>query len=361
VPRTRLAAIFALLPALASPALAQLRIIDTPSTQTTPATPTPATPREASTSREQLSPDDAVIIAARRALAADRPGEARRTLTKWLNANQGSEHPLLPEAHYLRGNALLAQDDEFEALYDYEEVIKNHPASEFFVSSLERELDIARLYLNGRRKPTLGLRIDSGVPLAEEIIIRIGERLPGSKLAERALLELADFYARTRDLRMAAETYDVFLRLFPRSDLRQKAMQRRIYANVAQFKGPGYDASVMREAAVLIDDFQNEFPAQAQQSGLTDALVARLDESAGATMLRTARWYLDRGDPVSARLTARRLVRRHPRTASAHEALELIQRIDKEHPAISGGAGDAQPADQGKPAREFKPVREPTR
>lgn len=307
------------------------------------------------------------MVAARRALASDQPREARRILTKWLDANKGAEHPLLPEAYYLRGNALLALDDEFEALYDYEEVVRNFPASEFFVSALEREFDVARLYLNGRRKPTLGIRLGSGVPIAEEIIIRICERLPGSKLAERALLELADFYARTRDLRMAAETYDVFLRLFPRSDLRQKAMQRRIYANVAQFKGPGYDATVLREAAVLIDDFQTEFPAQARQSGLTDALVARLDESAAASMLRTARWYLDRGDPVSARLTARRLVKRHARTASAHEALELIQIIDRDHPAIAGDEGAPTPTSQGqpnpkpnpKPANE--PAREPTR
>jgi outer membrane protein assembly factor BamD (BamD/ComL family) len=108
------------------------------------------------------------------------------------------------------------------------------------------------------------------------------------------------------------------------------AMQRRVYANIAQFKGPGYDTRSLRDAMVQIEEFQNEFPAQAQATGVSDALAARVDESIAAGLLTSARWYMKRDDDVSARFTLARLIRRHPRTGAAQEAAELIKAIDEE-------------------------------
>ena len=64
---------------------------------------------------------------------------------------------------------------------------------------------------------------------------------------------------------MAAETYDVFLTLFPKSEHRRKAMQRRVYSNIARFKGPKYDASGLVEAKFQIERF-SAVPAQAEQA-----------------------------------------------------------------------------------------------
>jgi outer membrane protein assembly factor BamD (BamD/ComL family) len=311
-----MAALCVLLSACA--ANAQVRIVNEPRT--------PAPTPEAAAS----DPVATKIIEARRLLAAKRPEQAQKTLDGFLGSPESAGHPMTPEAYYLRGNAKLARGEEGEALRDYEEIVKNHGSSEFFPLALEREMDVAKLYLKGRRKKSLGLRIDSGIPLAEEILLRVNERLPGSKLAERALMELADFYARTRDLPMAAEAYDVFVRAYPRSSMHARAMERRVYATVAQFKGPRYDASMLKDAAVQVEEFRARHPAAAQESGMTDALVARLDESAAAAMLTTARWYIKRDDPVSARLTLSRLVRRHPRTGAAQDALTMLQDLEKQ-------------------------------
>jgi outer membrane protein assembly factor BamD (BamD/ComL family) len=333
-------------------AFAQVKIVDEPGPAASAVAQEAASVRAPSAPRN-LSADEQVMLEARRLLAGMEAGKAEDLLDAWLERNAGGQSPQLPEAYYLRGNAQLAQDDEYDALYDYEEVIKNHPASEFFVTSLERELDVAKLYFGGRMKPGLfGIRMDSGIPVAEEIVLRINERMPGSKLAERALMTLADYYASERDLPMAVETYDTFVKLYPRSELRRQAMQRRTYATVAQFKGPAYDSSVLTDASIQVENFQMEYPGAAQEAGLTDGLQARLDESRAASMLSTAQWYIRRDDPVSARLTLVRLVKRHPRTASAQEALKLVQEIDQKHPAIAGEAATlgsgAAPQEAGK-------------
>lgn len=285
--------------------------------------------------------EEATIAEARRLLASEKPSQARELLDGWIEEHRHGESPWLSEAYLLRGDAKLAMDEEYNALVDYETVVSEFASSPAFVSALEREFGIGQRYLGGLRKRFLGMRIEDATPIGEELMLRIAERLPGSQLAEDSVLELADWYYRTRDLRAAAETYDVFLEIFPRSDRRMHAYQRRILSNVARFKGPEYDASGLHEARIRIMEFRDRYPAEAVRSGLGDALTARLDESAASQMLTTARWYLKKGDRASARLTLERLTRAHPGTVSADRALAILTEEGWVKPA--GGAEGEKP------------------
>lgn len=276
----------------------------------------------------QEGSDEAVMARARECLAGNEAGRAEGLLTAWIESEGSQRSPYYPEAHFLRGDARLARGREEDALRDYEVIVLEYPGSEMFTKALERELEVAIQYLRGmgRRIPLLlGLRLDSGASLAEEIILRANERLPGSRLAEIGLLELADYYYAQRDLKFAVTAYDMFLLNFKRSEFRAKAMQRRVYANIARFKGPAYAATGLVDAKVQIDEFAREFPQDAEKAGLTDAMSARLDESMAAQMLETAAFYLKRDDWVGARFTLRRLIRRYPQTAAASRAIETLR------------------------------------
>jgi outer membrane protein assembly factor BamD (BamD/ComL family) len=269
--------------------------------------------------------DEATIAEARRDLAEDRPSEARRILDTFLDKYKNEDNPFLPEAYLLRGDAITALGKEHKALYDYEKVIERFPDSPQYVVALERELDIAIRYVNGLRYKFLGLRIADASDIGEELLIRCQERLPGSRLAERAGIELADFYYRKRDLQLAGEAYELFLANYPQSPYRMKAMERRVYAAIGRFKGPRYDSSSLIDAQTLIRRFEALYPTEAAKAGLDDSLLARLDESAAAELLEVARWYIKQGDSVSARYTLTRLIARHRRTASAETALTMLQ------------------------------------
>lgn len=265
-----------------------------------------------------------VIAEARRALAADRPAEADSKLSDWLRVHERTDNAWLAEAYMLRGDARVARGREYSALYDYEMVAKDFVESEVFIATLERELRVGRMYLNGLKRKFLWIRFEDASPIGIELLMRIQERAPGSQLAETAAIELADYFYRVRNLDLAAEMYSIFLVNYPRSEHRADAMLRQIYANVAQFKGPNYDASSLVEARALIRQFAGEFPERAERLGITDALVARLDESMASQMLSTAEWYLRRGDGVSARFTLRRLVVRHDGTVAAARGRDIL-------------------------------------
>src|SRR5690606_33331961 len=157
-----------------------------------------------------------------------------------------------------------------------------------------------------------GVRILRAADVGEDLLIRVQERLPGSRAAERAGIELADYYFRQREMEMAAIAYDLFLELYPKSEYRLDAMKRLVYATIARFKGPAYDGSPLVDAEVLITRFSRLYPAEARQAGLDEALSTRLDESAANALLQTAQWYINRRETVAGRYTLQRLVREHP-------------------------------------------------
>jgi TolA-binding protein len=325
--------------------------------------PAAQTGEAAPESQKKFDADAASMSEIRRLLADGRISSARSKVDAWIDANVNEaakarrSNPFAPEAYLLRGDCKLANDDEYDALFDYEEVVKTFPGSEQFVPSLERELRVANLYFNGRRKRTFGLRIDDATPIAEEIVIRINERLPGSRLAERAMLDLADYYYRQRDLRSATDTYDVFLRLFPKSEHRQLAMQRRTYSNIAQFKGPRYDGRPLISAKFQIDQFQTEFPADAERVGLSDSLATRMDESLAEQVLEQAKWYVRRDDLVSARVHLTRLIKRYPRSAAAASAATMLEQHG--WPNASPDANEKEPIDAQAPEEPPTPAPAP--
>lgn len=269
--------------------------------------------------------DEALIAQARTDIAEERFAQAKTALDDFLTANERTNNAFLAEAYLLRGDTLTATGDEYDALYDYERVIKDHPGSPHFVTAVERELDIGVRYAGGLKRKLLGMRILDSTEIAEELLIRVQERLPGSRLAERAGIELADFYYRERDLTMAVQAYDLFIENYPNSQYTQKAMQRRIYATIGRFKGPRYDSSSLIDAKILTRRFASLYPQAAQEAGLTDGLIARLDESAGADMLETANYYFAQDDEVSARYVLKRLVRIHPKTQAAAKAMQTLE------------------------------------
>jgi outer membrane protein assembly factor BamD len=271
--------------------------------------------------------DEAVIAEVRRMLAEDRPGAAFDRIDSWIKENdpeaQG-DSPWLPEAYLARGDALVAMNREFKALFDYEVVASRFPESTAFVRAIERELDIARLYSNGLKRRVFGFRTGQTEDTAVELMIRAQERLPGSVIAEQAAIDLADHYFRKRDMALAAEAYDLYLLNYPAGPNRVKAAQRRIFANIAQFKGPSYDSSSLLNAQQQVRRFAAELPTEAERLGIDDALLARIDESLAQQRLQTARWRLRQGDLAAARFLLRRVVKDHPRSTAASEAIQMM-------------------------------------
>jgi outer membrane assembly lipoprotein YfiO len=283
--------------------------------------------------------DEGQILSMRKALEANDPGRARTLADRFIESRPLS--PLRAEALLVRADALYALDDEYNALFDYEEICRRYAGSEVFVTALEREFEIAKMYAAGRKRKFFGtFRIVSTYEDAQELLIRIQERLPGSELAERAGLELADFYFNNRELTLAAEAYDLFLENYPKSQHVTKAQLRLIYSYIAAFKGPSYDLTGLLEAKSRLRSLQVTDPALSQQIG-ADAILVRVYESEATKLLTTADWYWKTGDAISAELFLRRIVKQYPDSVACLDALRVIPEVLAKLPeSVVRGAPD---------------------
>jgi len=292
-----------------------------------------------STDAPEPGGEEEVFARAQRLIARGEPEEARGILSRWIRDNERRRGAPIARAYYLRGVAHLEGEDEHDALVDFEVVITRYPDTIYYERAIRREMEIARMYLSGLRKKVLGIRIESGRSTGEEILVRTQERLPGSGVAEAAALMLADHYYARRDLELAAEMYEIFRLNHPESERRRYAMLREIQANIARFKGPSYDASGLIDAKILIERYREQYPAESIRSGITDGLGPWLDESAASQTLESAEWYLRTGDDTSARFILARLIRRHPVTAAADEALAIMMERGWIRERVGGGSG----------------------
>lgn len=280
---------------------------------------------EAAQATEPMDEDEAYIREAWAILLGGQPGKAKLMLTRWLRDNRSGSNQWTPLALLVRGDAKVALDDEYEALFDYEEIARNYAGSPEFVKAAEREMAIAIDYIEGKRRKFLGLRISSARRDGEELLVRIAERLPNSQLAERAMLELGAHYRRTGEYGLARDVYGIFLEAFPTSTLYRAVLLARIEATFAEYNGPEYDGSGLIETEELLDVYESKYPGDLEVRADLDALRVRIDENQGLQLLAKAKVYLKRAERASARYVLRRLLSDHPRTTAAQEALDILR------------------------------------
>ena len=260
----------------------------------------------------------------RKQIAQEQYKQARVAAAQWIE--NYPNHPMLAEAYLLRGDAWVGQKRYYKALFDYEYIARVFPASQQYMTALEREYEIALLFAAGMKRVWLGMRIFPARVEAEELFIRVQERSPGSEVAEKASIALGDFYFSQSQMESAAQAYALFLENYPQSRFRQRAMLRQIQANLATFKGPHFDATGLAEAAERIKIFKEQYPVAAEQIG-TQTLLVRVDESLALKQFYRARWYERVNQPVSARYVYQRLIEDYPQSVAAKAALKRLSQI----------------------------------
>jgi outer membrane protein assembly factor BamD (BamD/ComL family) len=312
--------------ALAVPCLGQTQVLDDNDQWVAPAGVTPGSPE----GRLQI---------VRETLARGEYARAHKLADAWLESFPANG--LRARCLLARGDALWKGGNEYDALFDYEEVARRYPSSDVFVLALQREYTIACAYADGLKRRFFGtVRIVDATDDAVWMLIRIQERLPGSQLAEQAGMRLADHYFDTRQLAMAAEAYDLFVLNYPRSPQVDKARLRLIYSHCASFRGPEHSAKGLVEAQIRLRELQVRDPMLANRIG-AEALLVRIDESEARKLLAEARWYLDQGDLVGAERFIRRLVTRFPRSVSTLDALDFAPEVAAKLPVhAKAGAPD---------------------
>lgn len=212
---------------------------------------------------------------------------ARRVLKSWLKGDLSTEQ-------YAEAELLLAetyfQEQDFYAAYEHFELVVENATGELFYHALEREMDVARAFLAGR--PRILWKIfrlpayDDGV----EILGRIWERVPGTRLGEDALKMRADFEFERGNLGVAQDEYANLAREYPNGRYAAYALLRAAAAGEGSYPGARFDDRSLLLAEQRYRQTQENFPADARRQHVS----VRLDgirEQRAEKDFEIARWY----------------------------------------------------------------------
>lgn len=266
---------------------------------------------------------EALLEEGRSLLAQGRGREAKRLLKEWVRVNREHEH--YREAMYLLGEAYFESGNFWGAYKRYEYVAEN-AAGELFQKALRREMDVARAFFAGKPRLVWGFlplpAQDDGV----EILDRVWQRVPGTRMGEDASRLKADYYYNRGDFPEAQLEYAQLAREYPRGRYAQFAMFRSALAAGNASAGILYDDRPLIEADERYRQLQDAFPTYAERNGV-GVLRAAIRDRRAQKDYSIARWYERTDQPDAARYYYRLILRDWPDTLSAEQARSRLRAL----------------------------------
>jgi outer membrane assembly lipoprotein YfiO len=248
-------------------------------------------------------------------------GPAKKVVVGWLKSHKDS--PIRDRAVYLLGECNYLVGNRTLSFYNFDELLDLYPDSRYFYPALQRQYDIADAYLKGYKNRFLGLPIIDAHIEATEMLYRIQQRSPGSPLAEKALLRVADYYYSNGEFDVAADAYAAYIRGYPRSPHLARVRLRQAFSALAQFRGVRYDATPIIDARQQLQDLQAAYPQLAEEENIS-AIVQRIDKALARKLLDIGDYYRRTSKPSAAVYYYRYLIGSYPDYREAQTAQKRI-------------------------------------
>lgn len=306
---------------------------------------------------------DDVLSQARALLAERRPREAYRLLNKWIDAHP--DHERYAEAVLLLGEANFERRWYFQAYERFEEVAES-TAGELFYQAVRRSMDVARAFLSGEKRVIWRIfRIpayDDGI----EILDRVWERVPGTRLGEQALKLKADYFFENGDMDLAQDEYLNLAREYPNGRYAQYALMRSAESAAAAFPGVKFDDRALLDSQERYEQIRALYPDLARRENVDERLEGIRQQRAEKD-LYIARWYERTRQSGAAEFYYRLILRDWPDTLAAAEARSRLRAMGVElqegEPPLTArpAAPPSRPSGAGEPAEPSasQPVEEP--
>ena len=267
------------------------------------------------------------ITLIRQYIEAHDEGRAVKTAEKFLKDNP--DHELREDALMLAGQAEFNRGLYYQAFEFFEKQLDEFPNGRLADRAIDREFKVGDKFLVGHKriwKRVIRLPAESeGV----EILERIAEHVPGSLMAQRALLRIADHFFHKGDHEQAAERYDQFLEVMPKSSRATYAMLRGAQATYRSYRGPQFDGTPLREAEQRFKRINEMYPPLAKREKIPELLDTIYGQKAERVFV-TAEFYMRTNKPKSAAYYYRRTVDTFPDTRWAEQSRLALQGIGQD-------------------------------
>lgn len=281
------------------------------------------------------------------------------------------------EVMMLAGQAELNRGRLFQAFEWFKRQWDEYPAGTFSERALQKEYEIAEAFLAGKKRIVAEIFFLPARDEGLEILQKILEQAPGSVIAERAILRIAEDHFAHREYAESAQAYDRHLVMFGKSAKVRDVMLQAAKATHLSYAGDGYDSGSLIDAQQRYQTFAEQYPQTARKAGV-ESIVAVIDQQRAQDEFSTAQFYERVGSPRAAAFYYGRVRDRHAQSNLAKPAELALRRLGDVRPptppvamvstrpayASATGPGDESPAaaahgDEGTPVSATAPATGP--
>lgn len=199
------------------------------------------------------------------------PSKACKLASKWIKANDDAEE-FMDDALAIKAEALFCKNRYYKAMVVYEELLDDYPASRHFEHAINKHVDIAKMFLGGKKRLIWGFIAVGAKAEAIAILEKVADRWPGSELAATAIVMQGDYYYEKSRYVEAQETYRLIAEHYRNSSHYAHGLLRCAESTHAQYGGKCYDASALEDARIRYLNFASLFPGKAHELGVSHRL-----------------------------------------------------------------------------------------
>jgi outer membrane assembly lipoprotein YfiO len=242
--------------------------------------------------------------------------KAAAAFAKKYPADAGYEEVCL-----LAGKAEVQRQRYWQAYQWFEKQLDQSPNGRLSDEALQQEYDVAEAFLAGKKRIALGVFRLNAMSDAVDILTGIAEHAPGTEIAARSLLRVADYHYSAGKWAEAVDAYDMFVDLFPRSDQAPYAAGKAAMATWLSFVDIPYDETPLIEAQQRFYHVTEAYPQEAERIG-AEAILQQIATTRAEKLYSIAKFYERTDKPSAAQYYYRQLAERYPSTDWAAQAGE---------------------------------------
>ncbi len=260
----------------------------------------------------------------RQHIADGKERKAIKAVKKYIKNHPDSD--AIEEAMLLAGQAEMNRGQYYRAYEWLERQLSRYPGGPLCRRALAREYQIAEAYLAGRKRKVLKIFRVSGEDDALHILARIIEHAPGTAMAEKSLMRIADHYWSRQKWAEAADAYDGYLAIFGKSGRAEYATLQAARAMYASFNGVSFDETPLIDAEQRFLAYAEQFPAAARENNVA-GILAGIAEKRAEKIFSTAAFYERTKRPASAVFCYKQVAEKYPKSLWAAQANEALGRL----------------------------------
>jgi len=257
--------------------------------------------------------------------------QAENLLKKYLKLNPDA--PDRAEAMLLYADCAFIRSEYGQADERYKKIISEFPNTREFAISIRRELEIAKVWLAGKKKRTLGIFFLDASDEAIDTLSQIEQLAGGYRIAEVALWTKADYYYRTGQFELAEIAFRRLAKDYKSPRYHKIALNRAASSALASFPGIYFDDTPLLEASQLYNEYLESFPNEGKREDipgiLEDIKLKRAEKE-----FEIGRFYKRIRKPEAAAYYFRYVIRTWPDTLWSEKSRTELERlgfdVDKE-------------------------------